>query len=125
MLTDIIILKSSNCDVTFLRNAETAILRQKTGEKQNNNSCSENNYKKITTDRSYNWKLSETAPSCNDCAATIVTEQFEQTRKGIGTTCPAFLKEIRTLFPRIPESGGSRAQDSNCFIQIFSFLVMP
>ena len=33
------------------------------------------------------------APSCNDSAATIVIEQFTRTRKGVGTTCPAFLKE--------------------------------
>ena len=55
MLTDMLILKNSNCDVLFLRNAETAILGQKkTEEKQNNNSCSENNYEKITTNRTGN-----------------------------------------------------------------------
>ena len=59
--------------------------------------------KEITTD---NWKLSETAPSCNDCVATIITEQFTRTGKGVGTASPAFRKEIRALFPRIPESGG-------------------
>ena len=51
--------------------------------------------KEITTD---NWKLSETAPSCNDCVATIVTEQFTRTGKGVGTVCPAFLKEIDVLW---------------------------
>ena len=59
--------------------------------------------KEITTD---NCKLSETAPSCNDCVATIFTEQFTRTGKGVGTACPAFRKEIRALFPLIPESGG-------------------
>ena len=49
--------------------------------------------------------LSEPNPSCNDCTATIVTKQFTRTMKGIGTMCPAFRKEIRTLFLRIPESG--------------------
>ena len=48
--------------------------------------------KEITTD---NWKLSETAPSYNGCVATIVTEQFTRTGKGVGTACPAFRKEIR------------------------------
>ena len=35
------------------------------------------------------------------------TEQFTQTVKGVGTVCvqPSG-KEIGTLFPRIPESGG-------------------
>ena len=37
--------------------------------------------------------LSETIPSCNDCAVTIVTKQFTRTRKGVETTCPAFRKE--------------------------------
>ena len=45
VLTDMLILKKSNCDVTFLRNAITAILL-KTEEKHNNNNCSQNNYKK-------------------------------------------------------------------------------
>ena len=49
--------------------------------------------------------MSENAPSCKNCADTIVTEQFTRTRKGVGTACPAFLKEIRLLFPGIPESG--------------------
>ena len=55
----------------------------------------------------YNWELSETAPSCNDCVATIGTEQFSQTVKGVGTVCvQSSGKEIKTLFLRIPESGG-------------------
>ena len=78
--------------------------RKKIREKQNNNSSSENNYER--NNDIYNWKLSETAPSCNECAATIVTEHLMRTGKGTGTACLAFLKEIRTLFPRIPESGG-------------------
>ena len=49
--------------------------------------------------------LSETISSCNNCAAKIVTKQFTRTRKGVGTTCPAFRKKIKTLFLRIPESG--------------------
>ena len=66
-------------------------------------------------------------PSCNDCVATIVTEQLTQTVKGVGTVCvqPSG-KEIRKLFPRIPESGGSRDLNSNYFIQkTNSFLAMP
>ena len=70
----------------------------------------------ITTD---NWKLSETAPSCNDCVATIVTEQFTRTGKGIGTACPAFRKEIRVLFPRIPESGGVSGGELKLFYTNF------
>ena len=38
-----------------------------------------------TTENSDKWKQSETAPSCNDCVATIVTEQFTRTEKGVGT----------------------------------------
>ena len=49
-------------------------------------------------------EMSETIPSCNYCAVTIVTKQFTR-RKGVGTTCPTFRKEIRTLYLRIPESG--------------------
>ena len=30
--------------------------------------------------------LSETNPSCNDFAVTIITKQFTRTRKGVGTT---------------------------------------
>ena len=50
--------------------------------------------------------LSETIPSCNDCAAivTIVTKQFTRTKKGVGTTCSALREKIRALFARIPES---------------------
>ena len=47
--------------------------------------------------------MSETVPSCYDCVATIVTEQFTRMGKGVGTVCPVFLKEIKTIFPRIPE----------------------
>ena len=54
----------------------------------------------------------ETTPSCNDCAATIVTEQFTRTRKGVGTTFPAFREEIRPLFLRISEFG--KVLGENC-----------
>ena len=74
---------------------------RKTEENQNNNSCSENNYEEITTDRFGNCQK-----PLRDCAATIVTEQFTRTRKGVGTTYPAFPNEIRAFFSRIPESGG-------------------
>ena len=62
-------------------------------------------------------KFTKTIPSFNDCAATIVTKRTPRTGKGDGTACPAFLKEIRTLFPRIPESGGvSGGELKLCFI---------
>ena len=60
--------------------------------------------------------FTKTIPSCNDCAATIVTTRIPRTRKGVETACPAFLKEIRTLFSRIPESGGVRDENSNCIL---------
>ena len=49
---------------------ETAILEK--NEKKNRTTivAVETTTKEITTD---NWKLSETAPKCNDCVATIVT----------------------------------------------------
>ena len=50
--------------------------------------------------------LTNTIPSCNDCAATIVTTRITRTRKGVATACPDFLKEIRALLPRISESVG-------------------
>ena len=43
----------------------------------------------------------KTIPSCNDCAATIVTKRIRRTRKGIGTTCPGFREEIGVVFARI------------------------
>ena len=45
----------------------------------------------------------ETAPSCNDCVATIVARPFTLTVKGRNKP---FGEEIRVLFPRIQESGG-------------------
>ena len=58
----------------------------------------------------------KTIPSCNDCAATIVTTRITRTRKGIGTTCPAFRQEIRLLFARIPESGGISGENLNIIL---------
>ena len=90
---------------------------EKNEKKQNNNSRSRNdNEKKITTS---NWKLSETVPSCKDCVATIVKEQFMRTGKGVGIACPAFRKEIRALFPRIPESGGVSGGELKLFYMNF------
>ena len=48
-------------------------------------------------------ELAETAPSCNDCVATIVARPF--TTKVKGRSQPSG-EEIRVLFPRIQESGG-------------------
>ena len=48
-------------------------------------------------------ELTETAPSCNDCVATIVARPFTTTVKGINQPSGV---EIRLLFPRIQESGG-------------------
>ena len=63
--------------------------------------------------------LSETIPSCNDCAAKIVTKQFTRTRKGVGTTCRAFPEEIRALFARIPESGRVSGDNLNIILSNF------
>ena len=71
---------------------ETAILEKKREKNTTTVVAVETTTKEITTD---NWKLSETAPSYNNCVATIVTEQFTRTGKGAGTACPAFRKEIR------------------------------
>ena len=71
------------------------------------------------TENSDNWKLSETTPSCNDCVATIVTEQFTQTVKGVRTAGPTFRKEKRALFPRIPESGGVSGGELKLFYMKF------
>ena len=74
-----------NGDVTLLKNVNTS-----TGEE-------------ATDDR----VLSEIDPSCNDCVATIVTEQFTQTvwDRVLGQRGQPSGKEIRVLFPRIQESG--------------------
>ena len=65
-----------------------------------------------------------TIPSCNDCAATIVTTQIPRTRKGVGTACPALLKEIKTFIPRNPESGGVSRGELKLYFNTFSFLEM-
>ena len=88
--------------MTLLRNVEKAIFGENARTKHNNNSCDRNNY--VREIIRYNWKLSETAPSCNDCVFTIVTEQFTQTLKGVKTVCPAFRKGNRNVIspdPRI------------------------
>ena len=61
----------------------------------------------------------QTIPSCNDCAATIVTTRIPSFRKGVGTTCPAFREEIRALFARIPESGGVSGENGNSLLLNF------
>ena len=60
--------------------------------------------KEITTDDSIIRDRS--APSCNDCVATIVTEPFTPTVKGVGTVRPAFRKRNKYVNSRIQESGG-------------------
>ena len=55
----------------------------------------------------------QTIPICDDCAATINTTRIPRTRKGIGTTCPAFREEIRALFARISESGSVSGENCN------------
>ena len=56
--------------------------------------------KEITTD---DRVLAETAPSCNDCVATIVTEPFTPTVRGLGTVSPAFRKGNKRVIS--PDSG--------------------
>ena len=63
--------------------------------------------------------LSETIPSCNDCAVTIVTKQITRTKKDVGRTCSAFRKEIRTLFLRIPESRRVSGDNLNIILTKF------
>ena len=48
-------------------------------------------------------ELAETAPSCNYCVATIVARPFTTTVK---VRRQPSGRKIRTLFPRIQESGG-------------------
>ena len=48
-------------------------------------------------------ELAETAPSCNYCIATIVARPFTTTVKARRQPSG---RKIRTLFPRIQESGG-------------------
>ena len=48
-------------------------------------------------------ELAETAPSCNYCVATIVARPFTTTVKGRRQPSG---RKIRTLFPRIQDSGG-------------------
>ena len=114
---EFLIFKNSKDNVKLLRNVETAFFGEKKEEKQNNKSCDSINDEKITR---YNCGLSETAPSCNDCVATIVIKHFTQTVKGFGTVCvqPSG-KEIRTLFPRIPESGGLSRPELKLFYTNF------
>ena len=66
----------------------------------------------------------QTIPSCNGCAATIVTAQIPRTRWGNGTTCPAFREEIGLLFARIPESGGVSEENCNSLFYELLLLVM-
>ena len=48
-------------------------------------------------------ELAETVLSCNDCVATIVARPFTTTVKGRSQPSG---RKMRTLFPRIQESGG-------------------
>ena len=59
--------------------------------------------KTTTKNRQIERVLVETAPSCNDCVATIVARPFTLTVKGGNQPS---VEEIRVLFPRIQESGG-------------------
>ena len=80
---------------------------RKNRRKHNSNICRRNNNEGNSESENREFRLSETAPSCNDWIATVVTERFTQTVKGVGTACvqPSG-KEKKTLFPRIQESGG-------------------
>ena len=63
----------------------------------------------------------KTIPSCKDCVATIVTTRIPRTRKGIGTTCPAFREEIRLLFARFQNPEGSRDKTVTlCFYELLA-----
>ena len=61
-----------------------------------------------TRNRKSDRVLAETAPSCNDCVATIVTEPFTPTVKGVGTVSPAFRRGNKSvIFPGFKNSEGS------------------
>ena len=79
----------SNDDVTFLRNVETAMMEK---NQKRNTTTTIVAIETTMRNRKKQWKLSETAPSCNDCVATIVTEPFTPAVKGVGTVCLSFRK---------------------------------
>ena len=66
--------------------------------------------------RKYDGVLAETAPSCNDCVATVVARPFTLTLKGGNKPSG---QEIRVLFPRIQETGGVSGLELKPFDTIF------
>ena len=90
---------------------ETAILEVNQKKNRTTIVTVKTSAKEITTD---NRELSETAPSCNDCVATIVTDQFTRTVKGVGMVCPAFWNGKESVIsPGSQNMEGSRDLNSN------------
>ena len=90
---------------------ETPILEKKREKNTKTIVAVETTKKEITTD---NWKLlSGTAPSCNDCVATFVKEQFTRTGKGVGQRVQPSGRKKERYFPGFQNPEGSRAENSN------------
>ena len=63
-----------------------------------------------TRNRKYDRVSAETAPSCNDCVATIVTKPFTPLVKGSGTVNSAFRRRNKGVIS--PDSGIRRGLET-------------
>ena len=112
------ILNFRSDDVTFLRNAETAILTR--NEKRNTTTLVALTIR-TTIVIEKQQQIAENVPSCNYCAATIVARPLQTTVKG---KKPAFRigKKSRStgLIHRIQESG--RVSGRKTFIDSYELL---
>ena len=62
----------------------------------------------------------ETIPSCNDCAAKIVTTRIARNGKGIGTTCRAFREEKDRYLPGFQNPEGVSGENGNSFFLLLA-----
>ena len=76
------ILNFRSDDVTILRNVRNGHFGKKVEERHNNDSCDDDNNKKIENQNQRKAEVAETAPSCNYCVATIVAKQLLTTVRG-------------------------------------------
>ena len=104
----------------FQETSKTAIL-EKTKKKKNTTTTI---VARKTTTGNRKKTTAETAPSCNDCVATIFTEPFTLTAKGGRTVNSAFRRGNKSVIS--PDSGIRRGLETEVklFIRTFSFLVM-
>ena len=113
-----------NCDVRIRNSSEKRQKRpfwKKSKIKTEQRDTLRKQLRSLREKRKYEIVLAETAPSCNDCIATIVARSFTATMKG---RSQPFGEEIRVLFPLIQKSGGVAGLGFKLFFTTFSFPIM-